>query len=61
MRTESPDTTRSAKDLTQVNSPLGDGSGGSLGAAWIGWVERRKVMVLVASLLLSIVSLGAFY
>ena len=57
MRTKSPDTKRSAKDLTQVNS----GSGGSLGAAWIAWVERRKVMVLVAALLLSIVSLGAFY
>ena len=61
MRTKSPDTTRSAGGLTQVISGLGDGSGGSLGAAWIGWVERRKVMVLVAALLLSIGSLGAFY
>ena len=57
MRTKSPDTMRPVEDPTQVNN----GSGGGLGAAWIGWVERRKVMVLVASLLLSIVSLGAFY
>ena len=57
MRTKSPDTMRPVEDLTQVNN----GSGGGLGAAWISWVERHKVMVLVASLLLSIVSLGAFY
>ena len=53
MSTESRDATQSANDSAKVTD--------ALAAAWINWVQQRSDAVLAVVLLLSMLSLGAFY